>query len=295
MSDKNPSGEAAPNSKPKVTVTKPGDDGAKNQGGTTATAPNIPEGLQALWDSFDEDERAVIIFDGKLAAAGKRIYAYACSEMEKAGAEHEGGTIIVAEDGQMFDPSTFPEGVRGAIPIAATITKTEEGRLDIAFGVRSRARLIRLAIVGFEGVAPTVNSVRLTNREGHTLLPVQQDFMALRQNKQLEVLPGDQIVVRYEDERPATPRHNRHEQRLNVAFNTARITASFLNYRIDALGRHPTHRPPLKSPIRVSALSSVVEALGGRSRHASRARELRKSLCSARVRRKSVTRTGELD
>ena len=68
-----------------------------------------------------------------------------------------------------------------------------------------------------------------------------------------------------------------------------------LNYRIDALERHPTHRPPLKSPIRVNALSSVVEALRGRPRHASRARELRKSLCSARVRRKSVTRTGELD
>ena len=113
----------------------------------------------------------------------------------------------------------------------ATITSGAEGGLDVAFGDQTRARLVRLVIQGFEGVAPTIRKVTLTDREGTQLLPVAQDYKALRENTQLEVLPGDQITARYEDPVSATPKRDRHEQRLSVAFNTATITASFLNYR----------------------------------------------------------------
>jgi TolA-binding protein len=54
--------------------------------------------------------------------------------------------------------------------------------------------------------------------------------MELRGNTQLEVLPGDNIIVRYDDPRTASPKRNRLEQRLNVAFNDAIVSASFLNY-----------------------------------------------------------------
>lgn len=138
----------------------------------------------------------------------------------------------------MFDPSTFPEGVRQLIPQPASIKKSADGgALEVTFGANTQARLVRLAILGFNGVAPLINTVRLSDREGNALLPVKDDFMALRQNSQLEVLPGDQITVRYEDEVTATPGRNKHEQRLQVAFNTATISASFLNYKTTTEGR----------------------------------------------------------
>ena len=131
----------------------------------------------------------------------------------------------------MFDPSTFPDGVKAQIPQPAQITQAEDrSGLDITFGDRTQARMARLVIFGFKGVAPQVKSVTLKDRDGEQLLPVKQDFMKLRENEQLEVLPGDKITARYEDDTPATPNRRRHEQRLGVAYNTARITTSFLNY-----------------------------------------------------------------
>ena len=82
-----------------------------------------------------------------------------------------------------------------------------------------------------------MKSVSLSDRNGKALLPVAQDYKALRENLQLEVLPGDQVTVRYEDPRSATPRRTKHGKSLTVAFNTATITASFLNYKETDEGR----------------------------------------------------------
>jgi tetratricopeptide (TPR) repeat protein len=136
----------------------------------------------------------------------------------------------------MFDPTKFPEGVRQLIDQPATVTKTDSG-IDVAFGDRTQARLVRLVIQGFEGVSPTVKSVTLSDRDGKALLPVAQDYKELRENLQLEVLPGDRVSVRYEDPRSATPGRTRHDKNLTVAFNSATITASFLNYKQTDEGR----------------------------------------------------------
>lgn len=136
----------------------------------------------------------------------------------------------------MFDPAGFPETVRAAIPQPAVVRSAADGKWDVAFGDRTQARLIRVAILDHKGIAPSIRKVTLDNREGKVLIPVQQDFMSLRTNEELEVLPGDQIAVRYEDPRPVTPKRNRHEDRLRVAFNNAVITASFLNYKTNKDG-----------------------------------------------------------
>jgi len=136
----------------------------------------------------------------------------------------------------MFDPASFPETVRAAIPQPADVRSAADGKWEVTFGDRTQARLIRFAILDHKGIAPSIRKVTLDNREGKVLIPVQQDFMSLRTNEELEVLPGDQIAVRYEDPRPVTPKRNRHEDRLRVAFNNAVITASFLNYETDKDG-----------------------------------------------------------
>ncbi len=142
----------------------------------------------------------------------------------------------------MFFPASFPDPIRLLIPQVAKLSATG-GRMDIAFGDQTRARLVRLVINGFEGVAPTIHKATITNREGKGLIPVAQDYMELRDNDQIEVLPGDSITVRYQDPRSASPKRDRHEQRLNVAFNDAKLTASFLNYIDTKEGRELVLEP----------------------------------------------------
>ncbi len=137
----------------------------------------------------------------------------------------------------MFDPATFPDNIKLGIPQPAEIASAPNGKMNIGFGDQTRVRLVRLVINGFDGVAPTINKVTLTNRENQAIIPVAKDFMELRDNDQLEVLPGDNISVRYQDPRTASPKRDRHEQRLSVAFNDAAITASFLNYIETETGR----------------------------------------------------------
>lgn len=136
----------------------------------------------------------------------------------------------------MFDPSGFPETVRDLIPQTAEARSGADGSWEVTFGDRTQARLIRFAILEHKGISPSIRKVTLNNREGKALLPVAQDFMSLRSNEQLEVVPGDQIAVRYEDPRPVTPKRTRHEDRLKVAFNNAVISASFLNYQTNKEG-----------------------------------------------------------
>jgi tetratricopeptide (TPR) repeat protein len=145
--------------------------------------------------------------------------------------------LVLCPD-NMFNPAAFPAGVRLPIPQPAKIRKAADGGgVDISFGPETKARLVRLFITGFEGVAPAIKAVTLTEQKGTVRLPVKEDFMELGQNSVLEVLPGDQITARYVDEVTATPKRNRHEQHLKVAFNTATISASFLKYEMTADGR----------------------------------------------------------
>ncbi|MGB1128885.1 MAG: tetratricopeptide repeat protein, partial [Haloferula sp.] len=153
--------------------------------------------------------------------------------------------LIPAPD-SMFDPTTFPEGVQALIEEPASIEKGDSGELEVAFGENTQSRLVRLVILGFEGLAPAIKKVTLSDREGVALLPVEQDYKALRENMELEVLPGDQITARYEDPVSATPNRNRHEQRLTVAFNDGTITASFLNYEVNKDGERVLKLEPIR-------------------------------------------------
>ena len=146
----------------------------------------------------------------------------------------------------LFDPATFPEAVRAALPRPASVKTNTGGGLDVAFGDSTRARMVRLVILGFEGVAPSIHKITLADRAGTSRVPVAQDYLSLRENQQLEVLPGDRITVRYLDPRPATPGRDRHERHLGVAFNNGRISASFLNYTNTPDGQRVLQLEPLR-------------------------------------------------
>lgn len=150
--------------------------------------------------------------------------------------DDQGGDQLVPCPDAMFDPAIFPDPVRKLLPKTAAMKSGGPG-LAFEFGEETRARMFRFVITGFEGVAPAIGSVSLTAAGGDALLPVKEDFMALRSNDSLEVLPGDRITARYEDPVSATPKRNRHQRSLTVAFNNATIAASFLNYEMTDEGR----------------------------------------------------------
>ncbi len=159
----------------------------------------------------------------------------------------------------MFDPATFPDALRAQIPQPATLTAADGGVLKVAFSEGSRARMIQLVIQGFEGVAPAIRKITLNDRDGNAILPVAQDYKALRENIQLEVLPGDQIIARYEDPVTATPNRNRHERRLGVAFNTGTISASFLNYITNPNGERELVLEPIRRFRMDDAIAIVID------------------------------------
>ena len=204
----------------------------------------VPEGRTGAWSLFfidgqpvDEDAEKPLEIERELAPGLHTIDIWHHGSRARTTAaklailcDQEGSDELLPCPDEMFDPTTFPEGVQAKLPQPAKINTSKDGLINIKFGNQTQTRLIRFVITGFNGVAPTVNKVTLSDRNGKQLLPVKQDFMALRQNSQLEVLPGDTITARYEDPVSATPNRNLQEKRISVAFNTADLKASFLNY-----------------------------------------------------------------
>lgn len=157
----------------------------------------------------------------------------------------DGQTELVPCPDGMFDPATFPQPIRETIaePTSIKASGDKPGQFEIDFGKRTRSRLVRLAIVGHQGPAPAINKITLTDNEGVKRLPVAQDYNKLRANDQLEVVPGDRITVRYEDDRVVNERKKVQQKSLSVAFNTATINASFLIYITTEEGRELVIEP----------------------------------------------------
>lgn len=145
----------------------------------------------------------------------------------------------------MFDPASFPPAAQQTIP-GLTQIKTVDGakdQINVTFGQQTRARLVRLAIVDHKGASPAIKKITLSDRAGTRRLPVAADYQKLRANDQLEVVPGDQITLRYEDDSVVTDRRKIQQTGLSVAYNDATITASYLNYVTTEQGRELVFEP----------------------------------------------------
>ena len=160
----------------------------------------------------------------------------------------DGQAGLVPCPDEMFDPATFPEPIRESIaePTSIKATGDQLGQFEIDFGKRTRGRLVRLAIVGHQGPAPAIKKITLTDHEGGNRLPVAQDYNKLRANGQLEVVPGDRITVRYEDDRVVSDRKKVQQRSLSVAYNTATIAASFLTYETNDEGERTLVIEPIR-------------------------------------------------
>lgn len=124
----------------------------------------------------------------------------------------------------LFDPATFPADSLDHRNTPASIAADKEGKsFTVEFAPDSHARLIRFLFFEQEGTVPTINKISLNDTGGNSILPTVDDFAKLNKNDTLEILTGDRITVRYQDDRFVTEAKQKLERFLSVSFTDARI------------------------------------------------------------------------
>ncbi|HEX5791437.1 MAG TPA: tetratricopeptide repeat protein [Luteolibacter sp.] len=123
-----------------------------------------------------------------------------------------------------FDPAKFPADNIHHRNSPATVTTADQNRtFKVRFAPDSKARLIRLLFTKQEGPAPAVNKISLTDAKGGRLLPLEGESTRITANNTLEILTGDRVSVRYQDDRFVTPGKQRLERFIDVAFSDADV------------------------------------------------------------------------
>lgn len=138
---------------------------------------------------------------------------------------------------EMFDANKNPQ-IPAALQFtpASVVAQPDNNGFDITFATNTQARVIRLALLDFEGDAPAIRRMKLTAADGRTVLPTKQDLLALRKNDVLETMPGDKIKIIYENPAPLTKERKVQECGLSATFNNASLNACFIEFKDDAHG-----------------------------------------------------------
>ncbi|MFP4433881.1 MAG: tetratricopeptide repeat protein [Phycisphaerae bacterium] len=152
---------------------------------------------------------------------------------------------------EMFDPGKNDLIADGVKVPAATITADKDNEtfemsfvkpsIDLPSG--TQARVVRLVMLDFETDAPAINEITLTDAAGDTVLPTKDDFLELRKNKQLELVPGDRISVTYEDPSVLSRGKELHEAFLTATYSNAQISACFVEYEQSRGEARPRYVP----------------------------------------------------
>ena len=134
---------------------------------------------------------------------------------------------------EMFDIAKNPNIAAGLAKTAATVKANEDNTaFEVAFTPDCRARVIRLLLADFETDAPGINRIALTDAAGKEVLPTKYDFMDLRKNGSLEIVPGDRVTVTYEDPKVLTLGKEQHEAFLTATYTDATLRACFVEHEM---------------------------------------------------------------
>lgn|GEM_PF-801729 len=143
-----------------------------------------------------------------------------------------------------FDPKKHPE-IREAVyrPPATVLVDDEKTKFTTEFQPDTRARMVRLVMTDFEGDAPAVNRIHLTDTEWKVVLPLDHDFTQMEENDTLEVVAGDRISITYNDPTFISPEQEFQEAFLDVTFHDAELHACFVEYEEGRQGKEAVYIP----------------------------------------------------
>ncbi len=128
----------------------------------------------------------------------------------------------------------------------------------VDFGQDTHVRVVRLHIVDFQTDAPAINRMELTDIQGERILPTNQDFMEMRRNQTLEIVPGDQVRVTYRDPRGVESDDELHQASLEARYTDAEVIATFPEVSGKA-GQRKTERIELRRFEPGDAISIVID------------------------------------
>ncbi len=148
---------------------------------------------------------------------------------------------------EMFDPAKHPQIHAGVYrKPAKVVASAEGGKFDVTFPEGARARVVRLLLMDFETDAPAISRIALADSKGTAILPIDSDFMELRNNQELEIIPGDRITVSYDDPSVVTQGKEHHEAFLTATFSNATVSACFVDYTTDGAGNRVPRYIPMR-------------------------------------------------
>ncbi|MCX5661804.1 MAG: tetratricopeptide repeat protein [Planctomycetota bacterium] len=152
--------------------------------------------------------------------------------------------FIAPTNPAMFDPAKSPEIKEAVYSAPAKIeVDAASSQFDVTFAPDAHARVVRLLISDFETDAPAISSIKLTNAKGDVVLPTAKDFMDLRRNNVLEIVPGDKITIAYETPTPLTRGKGIYENFLHATYSDADVSACFVNYSMAGTTRKAEYVP----------------------------------------------------
>lgn len=156
---------------------------------------------------------------------------------------------------EMFDTAKHPE-IPEAIGTTPAIVKAngDASEFEVVFGEKTKARMIRLLIRDFETDAPAIKSIGMETVEGSIILPTASDLLTLRENRILEIVPGDKLSVTYTDNKYINESGRIKEEFLSATYANA-IVHAVLAHQPDV-----THRPDYY-PLRRFKIDDVLSAL----------------------------------
>ena len=192
-------------------------------------------------------DKGVVEFKGSLVKGAHRLDVYICAQRK------EGPKFEILQNiptppymakcpESMFSVTNNP-ALRAAVSfVPSPVTADSNGVFTVGF-TNVSARAIRLWMIEFETDAPAIRKIVLKDSQGVEKLPVKDDLVKLRNNQQLELVPGDTISITYDDEQALSKDRRSSQSTLRATFRNAALSASFTESRVSGVSRTETYIP----------------------------------------------------
>ncbi len=127
---------------------------------------------------------------------------------------------------KMFSKASFPAETANIFSNVLSIASNPEKTIfTTEFPTGYEMRILRLVLTDFETDAPAIRKIKLANNAGIDVLPVKSDFANARNNKMLEIVPGDKISIIYRDPNPVEEKNAIQEKIITADYYNGSIMA----------------------------------------------------------------------
>lgn len=135
---------------------------------------------------------------------------------------------------EWFDPSK-KQGLAEYLKPKAKIVELQNG-FRITLDKPSRYRSFKWVVDDYAGNQVEVSKILAKDADGNAILPVEQDFSTGKTNSILEIAAGDQIEVKYSDEKRLDDNKAVLSDKLSSSFNNGEITLSYEEIKVKSDG-----------------------------------------------------------